>query len=140
GRDLAMIFQEPMSALNPVFTLEAQLVAAIRAHRHVSRVDAKAEAIELLQKVGIPDPESRMQVYPHQLSGGRCQRAMIAMALASGARSLIADEPSTAPDVTIQEQIRQLVERLAAETGLSVLFISHDLGVIARLCRRVAVL
>jgi oligopeptide/dipeptide ABC transporter ATP-binding protein len=140
GRDLAMIFQEPMSALNPVFTLEQQLVAAIRAHRKVSRAEARARAVELLRTVGIPDPQSRLGTYPHQLSGGMCQRAMIAMSLASGARFLIADEPTTALDVTIQEQIIQLIERLTAETGLSVLFISHDLGVVARLCHRVAVL
>jgi peptide/nickel transport system ATP-binding protein len=140
GRDLAMIFQEPMSALNPVFTLEQQLVAAIRAHKPVSRAAARERAVELLRTVGIPDPASRLGTYPHQLSGGMCQRAMIAMALASGARFLIADEPTTALDVTIQEQIIQLIERLTIETGLSVLFISHDLGVVARLCHRVAVL
>ncbi len=140
GRQLAMIFQEPMSALNPVFTLEAQLVAAIRAHRSISRADARARAVELMRMVGIPDPETRIGNYPHQFSGGMCQRAMIAMSLASGARFLIADEPTTALDVTIQEQIIRLIEQLVAETGLSVLFISHDLGVVARLCDRVAVL
>jgi oligopeptide/dipeptide ABC transporter ATP-binding protein len=140
GKDLAMIFQEPMSALNPVFTLEAQLVAAIRAHRAVSRAEARARAVELFRMVGIPDPETRIAYYPHQFSGGMCQRAMIAMALASGARFLIADEPTTALDVTIQEQIIRLIERLVAETGLSVLFISHDLGVVARICDRVAVM
>ena len=140
GRDLAMIFQEPMSALNPVFTIEQQLVAAIRAHKKVSRAPARERAIELLRMVGIPDPQSRLDTYPHQLSGGMCQRVMIAMALASGARLLIADEPTTALDVTIQEQIILLIERLVEETGLSVLFISHDLGVVARLCDRVAVL
>lgn len=140
GRDLAMIFQEPVSALNPVFTLESQLVAAVRAHRRMTHAAARARAIELLRMVGIPDPQSRLGTYPHQLSGGMCQRVMIAMALASGARFLIADEPTTSLDVTIQEQIIQLIERLAAETGLSVLFISHDLGVVARLCHRVAVL
>jgi len=140
GRDVAMIFQEPMSALNPVFTLESQLVAAIRAHRSVSRGEARRRAVELFRMVGIPDPETRIGYYPHQFSGGMCQRAMIAMSLASGARFLIADEPTTALDVTIQEQILQLIERLVAENGLSVLFISHDLGVVARLCDRVAVL
>lgn len=140
GKELAMIFQEPVSALNPVFTIEAQLVAAIRANRSVSKAEARARAVELLKLVGIPDPEKRVSNYPHQMSGGMCQRAMIAMALAGGARFLIADEPTTALDVTIQEQIIQLIERLVKETGLSVLFISHDLGVVARLCDRVAVL
>jgi oligopeptide/dipeptide ABC transporter ATP-binding protein len=140
GSDLAMIFQEPTSALNPVFTLEQQLVAAIRAHKQTSRAAARERAIELLRTVGIPDPQSRLGVYPHQLSGGMCQRVMIAMALASGARFLIADEATTSLDVTIQEQIIQLIERLVVETGLSVLFISHDLGVVARICHRVAVL
>ena len=140
GADIGMIFQEPISALNPVFTLEAQLLAAIRAHRKTTKKAARERAIELMRLVGIPDPESRLKFYPHQLSGGLAQRAMIAMALASGAKFLIADEPTTALDVTIQEQIVQLIERLARETGLSVLFISHDLGVVARLCKRVAVL
>jgi len=140
GNQLAMIFQEPVSALNPVFTLEEQLVAAIRAHKRISRADARKRAIELLRMVGIPDPERRLRYYPHQLSGGMCQRVMIAMALASGARFLIADEPTTALDVTIQEQIIQLIKRLSDETGLSVMFISHDLGVVARICDRVAVL
>ena len=140
GAELAMIFQEPMTALNPVFTLEAQLKAAIRAHRKVSSREARTQSIELLRMVGIPDPETRLQYYPHQLSGGMCQRVMIAMALASGAKFLIADEPTTALDVTIQEQIVQLIERLVRESHLSVLFISHDLGVVARLCDRVAVL
>lgn len=140
GKELAMIFQEPVSALNPVFTIEAQLVAAIRAHKKISKADARLRARELLKMVGIPDPDSRIGNYPHQFSGGMCQRVMIAMALASGARFLVADEPTTALDVTIQEQILQLIERLVAETGLSVLFISHDLGVVARLCNRVAVM
>jgi oligopeptide/dipeptide ABC transporter ATP-binding protein len=140
GADVAMIFQEPVSALNPVFTLETQLKAAIRAHKKVSARRAREQAVELFRTVGIPDPETRLTYYPHQLSGGLCQRAMIAMTLASGAKFLIADEPTTALDVTIQEQIIQLIERLVEETGLSVLFIIHDLGVVARLCDRVAVL
>jgi oligopeptide/dipeptide ABC transporter ATP-binding protein len=140
GADVAMIFQEPVSALNPVFTLETQLIAAIRAHRKVSSQEAHARAIELVRMVGIPDPETRLKFYPHQLSGGLAQRAMIAMALASGAKFLIADEPTTSLDVTIQEQIVQLIERLVSEEGISVLFISHDLGLVARLCDRVAVL
>jgi len=140
GSRISMIFQEPVTALNPVFKLEAQLVAAIRAHGGASRADARKRAVELLRMVGIPDPETRLSYYPHQLSGGMCQRVMIGMALAAGARFLIADEPTTALDVTIQEQILQLIERLSRETGLSVLFISHDLGVVARLCDRVAVM
>jgi oligopeptide/dipeptide ABC transporter ATP-binding protein len=140
GADIAMIFQEPVSALNPVFTLETQLVVAIRAHRKLTKAKALARAVELMHMVGIPDPESRLKFYPHQLSGGLAQRAMIAMALASGAKFLIADEPTTSLDVTIQEQIVQLIERLARNSGLAVLFISHDLGVVARLCKRVAVL
>jgi oligopeptide/dipeptide ABC transporter ATP-binding protein len=140
GADVAMIFQEPVSALNPVFTLETQLVAAIRAHQKLEKAKARARAVELFQLVGIPDPESRLTFYPHQLSGGLAQRAMIAMALASGAKFLIADEPTTSLDVTIQEQIMQLIERLVRDNGLAVLFISHDLGVVARLCKRVAVL
>lgn len=140
GRDLAMVFQEPVAALNPVFTIEQQIVAALRAHGGMSKTAARSRAVELMRMVGIPDPETRLGYYPHQLSGGLCQRAMIAMALAAGAKLLIADEPTTSLDVTIQEQILQLIERLTAETGVSVLFISHDLGVVARLCHRVAVL
>jgi peptide/nickel transport system ATP-binding protein len=140
GADISMIFQEPVSALNPVFTLEAQLKAAIRAHKPISAKEAHRQAAELFRMVGIPDPETRLKFYPHQLSGGLAQRAMIAMALASGAKFLIADEPTTSLDVTIQEQIIQLIERLVDEAGISVLFISHDLGVVARLCDRVAVL
>ena len=140
GADIAMIFQEPVSALNPVFTLETQLVAAIRAHQKLGKAQARTRAVELMQLVGIPDPESRLKFYPHQLSGGLAQRAMIAMALASDAKFLIADEPTTSLDVTIQEQIMQLIERLVRDSGLAVLFISHDLGVVARLCKRVAVL
>ena len=140
GAGLSMVFQEPAAALNPVFTVGAQLVAAIRAHAGMTRRAARARAAELLATVGISDPARRLREYPHQLSGGMCQRVMIAMALAAGSRLLIADEPTTALDVTIQEQILTLIERLVATTGLSVLFISHDLGVVARLCDRVAVL
>jgi peptide/nickel transport system ATP-binding protein len=140
GRDLAMVFQEPMAALNPVFTIEQQITAALQAHGGLGRKAARSRTIDLLRMVGVPDPQTRLSYYPHQLSGGLCQRAMIAMALAAGAKLLIADEPTTSLDVTIQEQILQLIERLTAETGVSVLFISHDLGVVARLCHRVAVL
>jgi oligopeptide/dipeptide ABC transporter ATP-binding protein len=139
GARVGMVFQEPVAALNPVFTVGAQLQAAIRAHRDVSRRDARARATELLRNVGLPEPELRLRQYPHQLSGGMCQRVMIAMALASGARLLIADEPTTSLDVTIQDEIVRLIRRLAVETGIAVLFISHDLGLVARLCHRVAV-
>jgi peptide/nickel transport system ATP-binding protein len=140
GARVGMIFQEPVAALNPVFTVGTQLLAAIRAHRDLSKPDARARAIELLGHVGLPEPELRLRQYPHQLSGGMCQRVMIAMALASGARLLIADEPTTSLDVTIQDEIVRLIRRLAAESGIAVLFISHDLGLVSRLCDRVAVM
>jgi oligopeptide/dipeptide ABC transporter ATP-binding protein len=139
GARVGMVFQEPVAALNPVFTVGAQLFAAIHAHLDLSRTDARARAIELLGNVGLPEPELRLRQYPHQLSGGMCQRVMIAMALASGARLLIADEPTTSLDVTIQDEIVRLIRRLAVESGISVLFISHDLGLVSRLCHRVAV-
>jgi oligopeptide/dipeptide ABC transporter ATP-binding protein len=140
GAEMAMIFQEPVSALNPVFTIEAQLVAAIRAHHKLTPGQARSRAIELLRQVGIPDPQRRLKAYPHQLSGGMCQRLMIAMALAAGAKLLIADEPTTALDVTIQDQVINLIARLARENNLSVIFISHDLGLVANFCDRVAVM
>ena len=139
GARIGMVFQEPVAALNPVFTVGTQLTAAIRAHRDFSRSESRARAIELLRTVGLPEPELRLRQYPHQLSGGMCQRAMIAMALASGARLLIADEPTTSLDVTIQDEIVRLIQRLAVESGIAVLFISHDLGLVSRLCHRVAV-
>jgi oligopeptide/dipeptide ABC transporter ATP-binding protein len=139
GGQISMIFQEPTAALNPVFTIGSQIVAAIRAHARIDKADARRRAIELLRKVGIPDPDNRMGFYPHQLSGGMCQRVMIAMALAAGARLVIADEPTTALDVTIQAEIVQLLQQLVRETGVGLLFISHDLGLVAELCDRVAV-
>jgi len=139
GAQVGMVFQEPVAALNPVFTVGAQLLAAINAHQDLSRSDARARAIELLGNVGLPEPELRLRQYPHHLSGGMCQRVMIAMALAAGARLLIADEPTTSLDVTIQDEIVRLIRRLAVESGISVLFISHDLGLVSRLCHRVAV-
>jgi oligopeptide/dipeptide ABC transporter ATP-binding protein len=139
GGQISMIFQEPTAALNPVFTIGSQIVAAIRAHAMVGKVEAHRRAVELLRKVGIPDPDSRMAFYPHQLSGGMCQRVMIAMALAAGARLVIADEPTTALDVTIQAEIVRLLRQLVDETGVGLLFISHDLGLVAELCDRVAV-
>jgi oligopeptide/dipeptide ABC transporter ATP-binding protein len=139
GGKISMIFQEPSAALNPVFTIGSQIVAAIRAHGSVSKADAHRRAVELLRKVGIPDPDSRMAFYPHQLSGGMCQRVMIAMALAAGARLVIADEPTTALDVTIQAEIVRLLRQLVDDTGVGLLFISHDLGLVSELCDRVAV-
>ena len=139
GGKISMIFQEPIVALNPVFTIGSQIVAAIRAHSSVGKAAAHRRAVELLREVGIPDPDSRMAFYPHQLSGGMCQRVMIAMALAAGARLVIADEPTTALDVTIQAEIVKLLQQLVRETGVGLLFISHDLGLVAELCDRVAV-
>jgi len=139
GAQISMIFQEPSSALNPVFTVGTQLVSAIRAHRPMRASEARRRAEELLREVGLPDPASRLDFYPHQLSGGQCQRVMIAMALSGGASLVIADEPTTALDVTIQVQIVHLLERLVRENGLSLLFISHDLGLITSICHRVAV-
>jgi peptide/nickel transport system ATP-binding protein len=140
GGLISMVFQEPIAALNPVFTIGSQIVAAIRAHTALSKSDAHGRAVDLLRKVGIPDPEGRMEFYPHQLSGGMCQRVMIAMALAAGARLVIADEPTTALDVTIQAEIVKLLRQLVSETGVGLLFISHDLGLVAELCDRVAVI
>jgi len=139
GGRISMIFQEPTTALNPVFTVGTQIIAAIRTHLKMDRKEARTRAEELLRQVGIPDPASRLGFYPHQLSGGMCQRVMIAMALAADARLVIADEPTTALDVTIQAEIVRLLEQLVREKGLSLLFISHDLGLVARVCNRVAV-
>ena len=139
GARIGMVFQEPVAALNPVFSVGAQLRAAIRAHLDLSRAATRERAIQLLQNVGLPEPELRLRQYPHQLSGGMCQRVMIAMALASGARLLIADEPTTSLDVTIQDEIVRLIRRLAVDTGIAVLSIIHDLGLVSRLCHRVAV-
>ncbi len=139
GAQISMIFQEPVAALNPVFNLESQITAAIRAHAPMSRRQARDRAVELLGMVGIPDGDRRLRFYPHQLSGGLCQRVMIAMALAAGSRLLIADEPTTSLDVTVQEEIVKLIDGLARDSGIAVLFISHDLGVVSRLCDRIAV-
>ena len=140
GRAIAMVYQEPMSAINPLFTVGSQIVETIRAHRPVSRRQAMEQAERLLGLVGIPDPARRLQAYPHELSGGMCQRAMIAMALCCEPRLLIADEPTTALDVTIQAQILELVRRLNRELGMAILFITHDLGVVAELADRVVVM
>lgn len=139
GPRIGMIFQEPLTALNPVFTIGSQIISAIRAHENVSRREARERAVQLLQRVGIPAPEKRLDAYPFQLSGGMRQRALIAMAIAWSPDLLIADEPTTALDVTIQAQILDLLQDLRREMGISILFITHDLAVIAELCDSVAV-
>ncbi len=140
GNDIAMIFQEPMTSLNPVFPVGNQIVEALRLHRNLGRKDARARAIEMLELVGIPVPERRVDEYPHQLSGGMRQRVMIAMALANEPDLLIADEPTTALDVTIQAQILELLLELRREMGMGVMLITHDLGVVAEVCDRVVVM
>jgi oligopeptide transport system ATP-binding protein len=140
GRDIAMIFQDPMTSLNPVLTIEEQMVETIQAHRKVDRGDARKRAIELLGMVGIPQPEKRLKAYPHQFSGGMRQRVMIAMALALAPKLMIADEPTTALDVTIQAQVLELISRLTTETGTSLILITHDLGVVAGMTDRINVM
>jgi len=140
GNSISMIFQEPMTSLNPVYTIGKQIVEAIRAHRKISKKEAWAIALESLKKVGIPDPERRLTSFPYELSGGMRQRAMIAMAISCNPTLLIADEPTTALDVTIQAQILQLIRELRENLGMSVLMITHDLGVIAEVTDRVAVM
>ena len=140
GNDMAMIFQEPMTSLNPVYRVGNQIVEAIRTHEKVSKAEAKDRAVDLLRKVGIPSPEARINDYPHQMSGGMRQRAMIAMALACNPKLLIADEPTTALDVTIQAQILDLLRRLRDDTGMAVLLITHDLGVVSETADRVVVM
>jgi oligopeptide/dipeptide ABC transporter ATP-binding protein len=137
GRDMSMIFQEPMTALDPVFKVGFQIAETLRAHERMSRKAASSRAVELLTAVGIPDPARRANSYPHQLSGGMRQRVMIAIAIAAGPSLLIADEPTTALDVTIQAQILDVLKDLSAERGTAVLLITHNLGVVAETCRRV---
>ena len=140
GNQIAMIFQEPMTSLNPVFTIGKQLTEAITTHRRVSRREAREQAADLLDKVRIPSPRERLRDYPHRLSGGMCQRVMIAMAMACRPKLLIADEPTTALDVTIQAQILQLIEELQEETNVAVLMITHNLGLVAETATRTAVM
>ena len=140
GDDIAMIFQEPMTSLNPVFTIGNQIREMVQLHRKVSDREADARAVELLGRVGIPNPRGALERYPHQMSGGQRQRVMIAMALACDPKLLIADEPTTALDVTVQAQILDLIEDLRRETGMAVLLITHDLGVVSQYCDRVAVM
>jgi peptide/nickel transport system ATP-binding protein/oligopeptide transport system ATP-binding protein len=140
GNRISMIFQEPMTSLNPVFTVGDQVAEVIRLHQGLSRTETRERVIEMFHLVGIPAAETRLSDYPHQMSGGMRQRVMIAMALACNPRLMIADEPTTALDVTIQAQILDLMNKLKEETGASILFITHDLGVIAEMAQHVAVM
>ncbi|MCF8479351.1 MAG: ABC transporter ATP-binding protein [Rhodospirillum sp.] len=140
GQRMAMIFQEPMTALNPVLTIGRQLVETHRRHRRASVAEARAHATDLLDRVGVPRPSERLGSYPHQLSGGLRQRVMIAMALMCDPDLIIADEPTTALDVTIQAQILDLLAEIQAERGLAMIFISHDIGVVARIAHQVQVM
>ena len=140
GKDMAMIFQEPMTSLNPCFTVGFQITEAIKVHEGGSRAERQARAAELLRLVGIPAPESRLGAFPHQLSGGMNQRVMIAMAIACNPRLLIADEPTTALDVTIQAQILDLLARLQQERDMALVLITHDMGVVAETAQRVTVM
>ncbi|WP_141604521.1 ABC transporter ATP-binding protein [Terrilactibacillus laevilacticus] len=140
GNEMAMIFQEPMTSLNPVFTIGQQLIEAIRIHKKMSRKAASEKSIELLKLVGLPRADELINEYPHQLSGGMRQRVMIAMAMSCNPKVLIADEPTTALDVTIQAQILELMVKLNKETGTAIMMITHDLGVVAQVCRRVVVM
>ncbi len=140
GNQISMIFQEPMTSLNPVYTIGQQITESIRLHMHLNKKDAQDRAVELLRKVQIPDAEKRLKTYPHQLSGGMRQRVMICMALSCAPKLLIADEPTTALDVTIQAQILDLIRSLSASEGTSVLFITHDLGVVADIAQRAIVM
>ena len=141
GLDLAMIFQEPMTSLNPVFTIENQLREVLQNHnKKLTKAECRERILDILRKVGIPGPENVIRQYPHQLSGGMRQRVMISMALANESKLLIADEPTTALDVTIQAQILELLKKLADEEGLTIILITHDLSVVAEICDRVAVM
>jgi peptide/nickel transport system ATP-binding protein len=140
GRRIGMIFQDPMTSLNPVFTVGDQIVEGILAHFKLPRAKARERALQLLQEVGIPDPAERLRAYPHQLSGGMRQRVMIAIALAAEPEILVADEPTTALDVTVQAQILEVLDRLQANRGMAVLLITHDLGIVAGRADRVAVM
>ena len=140
GNRISMIFQQPTSSLNPVLKTGFQIGEVLEAHRGMKRKAARERALELMQMVGIPDPKRRLDAYPHEMSGGMAQRVMIAMALACEPELLIADEPTTALDVTIQAQILELMRRLQRETGTAIILITHDLGVVAEMCDRVAVM
>lgn len=140
GKEIAMIFQNPQAALNPLYTIGNQIRAIIQLHRHMPKKQAENEVIKLLQTVKLPDPENRLNDYPHQLSGGMCQRVMIAMALSCQPKLLIADEPTAALDVTIQAQILDLLLELRERFEMSMLLISHDMGVVARMCDCISVM
>ena len=140
GRDVGAIFQDPMTSLNPLFTVESQLVETMRHHLRIGRADARARALELLKAVGIPEPERRLKSYPHQLSGGQRQRVVIAMALCCDPRLIVADEPTTALDVSVQAQILDLIRSLADERGVAVLLVTHNMGVVAQIADRVTIM
>ncbi|MBL0900843.1 MAG: ABC transporter ATP-binding protein, partial [Reyranella sp.] len=140
GKEIGMIFQDPMSSLNPVATVEKQIVEVLTAHTELGRGQARARAHELLELVGMPDAARRLDAYPHQLSGGMCQRVVIAMAIACSPTVLIADEPTTALDVTVQAQVLSLLKKLQADAGMAMIFITHDLGVVAETADRVVVM
>lgn len=140
GKQISMIFQDPQSSLNPVHTIGKQLTWVIRLHRHVSNAEAREEAMKLLGLVRLPDPQRSMSAYPHEFSGGMCQRIMIAMALSCRPKLLIADEPTASLDVTVQAQIMDLLLEIREKIGMSILLVSHDLGIIARMCDRIAVM
>ncbi|MFJ1291987.1 ABC transporter ATP-binding protein [Paracoccus yeei] len=139
GREITMIFQEPIASLNPSFTTGYQIEEVLRFNAGMSRRQARARALELFRQVGIPDPAEKLKSYPHQMSGGQCQRVMIAMAIATNPRLLIADEPTTALDVTIQKQILDLLMTLQEQTGMALILITHDMGVVAETADRVQV-
>ncbi len=140
GSEISMVFQEPMTSLNPVYTVGEQVAEVLRAHRDLNKVEARARAVDLLDEVGIPDPGRRFDDFPHQLSGGMRQRVMIAMALSCEPSVLIADEPTTALDVTIQAQILRLLSRLTTDRAMAVMLVTHDLGVVAQTCDRMVVM
>ena len=140
GNDISMIFQEPMTSLNPVLTIGRQITETLTLHQGLDRAAAEARAIEMLRLVGIPEPAQRLEQYPHELSGGMRQRVMIAMALACDPKLLIADEPTTALDVTVQAQILDLMRQLKAKTGAAIILITHGLGVVAEMAQRVVVM
>lgn len=140
GNEIAMIFQEPMTSLNPVYTVGKQVMEAVILHQHLPKAEAREKTLEMFKLVGIPEPEKRLKVYPHQLSGGLRQRVMIAMALCCRPKLLIADEPTTALDVTVQAQILQLMQNLQTELNSAIILITHDMGVVAEVCDEVVIM